>query len=59
MTFFLDSFDWLRMLSLSKHVARNNKDGLLRGHQIGGARPIKMSYARDQAALAGFFDSFK
>jgi hypothetical protein len=38
-------------------VARYYIDGLLRGHQMSGARPIKMSYTRDQAILAGFSDS--
>jgi hypothetical protein len=38
-------------------VAPYNKDGLLRGHQMCGARPIKMPYTRDHATLAGFFDS--
>jgi hypothetical protein len=57
MTFLLDSFDWLRMLSLSKHAARYYIDGLLRGHQMSGARPIKMSYTTDQVMFAGFFDS--
>jgi hypothetical protein len=57
MTFFLDSFGRLRMLSLSKHVARYNKDGLLRGRQMSGARPIKMSYTPDQVMFAGFSDS--
>jgi hypothetical protein len=59
MAFFSDSFGRLRMLSLSKQVARYNKDGLLRGHQMSGARPIKMPYTRDLATLAGFFDSTK
>jgi cbb3-type cytochrome oxidase subunit 1 len=57
MAFFSDSFGRLRMLSLSKHVARYNKDGLLRGHQMSGARPIKTPYTRDQVTFTGFFDS--
>jgi hypothetical protein len=57
MVFFSDSFGRLRMLSLSKHVARYNKDGLLRGHQMSGARPIKTPYTRDQVTFMGFFDS--
>jgi hypothetical protein len=38
-------------------VARYNKDSLLRGRQMSGARPIKMSYTRDSAALAPFSGS--
>jgi|GEM_PF-2931561 hypothetical protein len=35
-------------------VALYNKDGLLRGHQMSGARPIKISYTRDSPKSAGF-----
>jgi hypothetical protein len=35
-------------------VARYNKDGLLRGHQMSGARPIKISYTWDLPKSAGF-----
>jgi len=38
-------------------VARDYIDGLLRGHQMSGARPIKMSYTPDQVMFAGFSDS--
>jgi hypothetical protein len=40
-------------------VARYNKDGLLRGRQMSGARPIKMPYTTDQVLFWEFSDGTK
>jgi transposase len=37
-------------------VARYNKDGLLRGRQMSGARPIKISYTRGSIVLTRLSD---